>query len=212
MVAVGDPVGSGFIASLARPDGNVTGVSNITTDLTGKQVQLLVEIVPGMSRVGVVHNSNNPAVMLALQEAEDAIRAFGMQLELVDASAPEEFESAFAHLRAEGVKGVLLIADASLVENARRIADLAQKTRIPTAFQRRENVEAGGLFSYGPNLNDQFRRAGHYVDRILKGTKPADLPVEQPTKFELVINLKTAKALGITIPPSILVRADEVIE
>src|SRR5262249_41158528 len=125
MVAVGDPVGSGFIASLARPGGNVTGVSNITTDLTGKQVQLLVEIVPGMSRIGVVHNSNNPAVMLALQEAEDAIHALGMQLELVDASAPEEFESAFAHLRTEGVKSVLLIADASLVENARRIAKLA---------------------------------------------------------------------------------------
>ena len=212
MTNVGDPLGSGFVASLARPGGNVTGVSNISRDLTGKLIQHLVEIVPGMNRVGVVYNASNPVVTVELRETEDAIRALGLQFKIVEASKAEDFESAFARLSTERVNGVVLLADPSLIVSARRIAEVAQKTRLPTAFQRRENVEAGGLLSYGANLNDQLRQAAFYVDRILRGEKPADLPVQQPTKFELVINLKTAKALGLTIPETLLATADEVIQ
>jgi putative ABC transport system substrate-binding protein len=212
MVAVADAVGLGFAASLARPGGNITGVSNMSSDLVGKQIELLIEIVPGMKRLGVVRNPNNPAVALILREAEKAIHTLGLELEVVEASVPEEFDSAFARLNTEGIKGVVLLADASLIEYRNRIAELAQAARLLTAFQRRESVEAGGLLSYGPNLNGMFRQAALYVDRILKGAKPADLPVEQPTKFELIINLKTAKALGLTVPATLLARADEVIE
>jgi putative tryptophan/tyrosine transport system substrate-binding protein len=160
----------------------------------------------------LVANPNNPAVTLLLRETEGAIGTLGLRHEVVEASAAEEFESAFARLSALGVKGVVLLADPSIIENEIRIAEAAQKIRLPTVFQRRENVEAGGLLSYGPHLTGQFRQAAIYVDLILKGARPADLPVEQPTKFELVINLKTAKALGLTVPPILLVRADEVIE
>ena len=212
MMSVGDPLGFGFVASLARPGGNVTGVSNIARDLSGKLMERFVEIVPGMNRVGVVHNARNPAVTFELRETEDAIRALGLQLRIVEASNAEEFESAFARLSTERVNGVVLLADPSLIVSAWRIAEVAQKTRLPTAFQRRENVEAGGLLSYGANLNDQLRQAAFYVDRILRGEKPADLPVQQPTRFELVINLKTAKALGLTIPETLLATADEVIQ
>ena len=165
-----------------------------------------------MNRVGVVHNASNPAVTVELRETEDAIRALGLQFKIVEASNAEDFESAFARLSTERVNGVVLLADPSLIVSARRIAEVAQKTRLPTAFQRRENVEAGGLLSYGANLNDQLRQAAFYVDRILRGEKPADLPVQQPTRFELVINLKTAKALGLTIPEALLATADEVIQ
>jgi len=212
MVGVGDPVGQGFVASLARPGGNVTGVSNISSDLSGKLVELLVEIVPGIKRLGLVRNPDNPQVTVQLRETEEAVRALGLQLEIVEAVAAEDFDSAFARLSTQGVKGVVLLADASLIEYRGRIAELAQKVGLPTVFQRQENVEAGGLLSYGPNLNGQLRQAAFYVDRVFKGTKPADLPVMQPTKFELVINLKTAKALGLTVPPNLLATADEVIE
>jgi ABC-type uncharacterized transport system substrate-binding protein len=146
------------------------------------------------------------------RETENAIRALGLRFEVVDAKSGEEFEAAFQSLSAKGVNGVVLLADPSLVENRRRIAEVALKTQIPTAFQRRESVEAGGLFSYGSSLSDQLRLATLYVDRILKGAKPAELPVEQPTKFELVVNLKTAKSLGLDVPSTLLARADEVIE
>jgi putative ABC transport system substrate-binding protein len=212
MTSVGDPLGLGFVASLARPNGNVTGVSNISRDLSGKLVQHLFEIVPGMNRVGVVHNASNPSATVQLRETEDAIRALGLQLKIVEASNSEEFESAFARLSTERVDGVVLVSDPSLIESARRIAEVAQKSRLPTAFQRRENVEAGGLLSYGASLNDQLRQAAFYVDRILRGEKPGDLPVQQPTRFELVINLKTAKALGLTIPETLLATADQLIE
>jgi putative tryptophan/tyrosine transport system substrate-binding protein len=212
MVAVTDPVALGFVASLARPGGNITGVSNVASDLVGKQVELLVEIVPGMRRIGVVHNPNSPAVTLQLHETEKAIHALGLQLEIVEASISEEFDKAFARLSTEGANGVVLLADPSLIEHGKRIADLAKAARLPTAFQRRESVEAGGLLSYGSSLNDMFRQAALYVDRILKGAKPNDLPVQQPTKFELVINLKTAKVLGLTVPPTMLTQADMVIE
>ena len=165
-------------------------IKRMATDLGGKLVELLVEIAPGMKHVGVVRNPNNPGVTLLLRETEKAIGALGLRLEVMEASAAEEFESAFARLSTLGVKGVVLLADQSIIEHENRIAEVALKTRLPTAFQRRENVEAGGLLSYGP----QF------------------LPVMQPTKFEMVINLKTAKALGLIVPPMLLARADEVIE
>jgi len=212
IVGVGDPVGSGLVTSLARPGGNVTGVSNLASDLSGKLVQLLLEIAPGIRRLGVVHNPDNPGGALLLRQTEEAVRALGLELQVVHARAPKEFEIAFAQLSASGTKGVVLLADPSLIQHAGKIAELAQQAQLPTAFQRRENVDAGGLLSYGPNLSGQFHQAAGHVDRILKGTKPADLPVEQPTRFELVINLKTAKALGIEVPPTLLVRADEVIE
>jgi putative ABC transport system substrate-binding protein len=212
MVGVSDPVGLGFVASLARPGGNITGNSNIARDLSAKLVEVFVEMVPGMNPVGVVRNPDNPGSLVQMEGTQEALRAKGLRLQVVDARNAEEFETAFARLSAEGAKGVVLLADPSLIENGTRIAELAQKTRLPTAFQRRENVEAGGLLSYGPNLNDQFRQAAFYVDRILRGERPADLPVQQPTKFDLVINLKTAKALRLTVPPTLLALADEVIE
>src|SRR6516225_295086 len=212
MVGVGDPVASGFIASLARPGGNITGLSGITVDLSAKLVELFAELVPGMKRVGVVRNPNNPAVTMALRETEDAVHKLNMQVQVVNAQTSDEFERAFAQLSAESVDGVVLLLDPTVIEHSRRIAELAQSARLPTAFQRRENVDAGGLFSYGPDLNNQFRQAAFYVDRILKGEKPAELPVMQPTKIELVINLKTAKALGLTVPMIMQMTADEVIE
>jgi putative tryptophan/tyrosine transport system substrate-binding protein len=213
MVGVGDPVGSGFIASLARPGGNTTGLTNIAVELMAKLMELFVELVPGMKRVGVVQNPNNPLFATpALRKIEDAVRKLNMQVEVVDAQTSDEFERAFAQLSAKSADGVLVLGDPAVVEQSRRIAELAQSARLPTAFQRRENVDAGGLLSYGPDLKDQFRQAAFYVDRILKGEKPAELPVMQPTKFELVINLKTAKALGLTVPLIMQMTADEVIE
>jgi putative ABC transport system substrate-binding protein len=212
ILGVSDPVGLGFVASLARPGGNITGVSNVASDLSAKLVEVFVEMVPGMNRVGVIRNPGNPGAVVQMSGTQDALRAMGLQFQVVDAHAADEFETAFARLSREAVKGVVLLADPSVIEHARGIAELAKKTRLPTAFQRRENVEAGGLFSYGANLNDQFRQAAIYVDRILKGARPAELPVEQPTKFELVINLKTARALSLTVPPNLLAIADEVIE
>jgi ABC-type uncharacterized transport system substrate-binding protein len=212
MIAVGDPVGSGFIASLARPGGNITGLTNISIDLSAKLMELFAELVPGMKRVGVVHNPNNPAVTMALRETEDAVRKLNMQVRVVNAQTSDEFERAFAQLSAESVDGVVVLSDSTVIEHSRRIAEFAQSARLPTAFQRRENVDAGGLFSYGPDLNTQFRQAAFYVDRILKGENPAELPVQQPTKVELVINLKTAKALGLTVPTIMQMTAADVIE
>jgi len=212
MASVGDPVGSGFIASLARPGGNITGLSNIQVDLSAKLMELFAELVPGMKRVGVVHNPNNPAVTMALRETEDAIRKLNMQVQVVNAQTSDEFDRAFAQLSAESVGGVVVLANPTVIEHSRRIAELAQSARLPTAFSRRENVDAGGLLSYGADLNNDFRQSAFYVDRILKGEKPADLPVMQPTKVELVINLKTAKALGVTVPLIMQMTADELIE
>jgi putative ABC transport system substrate-binding protein len=212
MVGVGDPVGSGFIASLARPGGNITGLTNIAVDLSAKLMEQFAELVPGLKRVGVVQNSNNPGTAMLLRETEDAVRRLNMQVQVVNAQTSDEFDRAFAQLSAESVGGVVVIPDPAVIEHSRRIAELAQSARLPTAFQRRENVDAGGLLSYGPDLNNQFRQATFYVDRILKGEKPAELPVMQPTKVELVINLKTAKALGVTVPLIMQMTADEVIE
>jgi len=213
VMVVGDPVASGFIASLARPGGNITGLTIITVELSAKLMELFVELVPGMKRVGVLRNPNNPALSVMLRETEGAVRKLNMQVEVVvDAQTSDEFERAFAQLRAKSVDGVVLLADPTVIEHSQRIAELAQSARLPTAFQRRENVDAGGLLSYGPDLNNQLRQAAFYVDRILKGEKPAELPVMRPTKFELVINLKTAKALGLTVPLIMQMTADELIE
>ena len=212
MAGSGDPVRYGLVASLARPGGNITGTSLMSPNLSSKLVELLVEIVPETNRIGVVHNPNNPAATEVMQETQKAIRALGLEFEVIEASVLEEFERAFELLSTKGVKGVILVPDPSVIEHGAKIAELAQKARLPTVFERRENVEAGGLLSYGASLNEVLRHTAFYVDRILKGARPAELPVEQPTKFELVINLKTAKALGLTVPPSLLSRADEIIE
>jgi len=212
MVAVADPVGFGFITSLARPGGNITGLTIIAVELSAKVMELFAELVPGMKRVGVVRNPNNPAATPMLRETEDAVRKLNMQVQVVDARTLDEFERAFALLRANSADGVVLLGDPTLIEHSRRIAELAQSARLPTAFSRRENVDAGGLFSYGVDINSQFRQAAFYVDRILKGEKPAELPVQAPTKFELVINVKTAKALGLTVPLIMQMTADELIE
>jgi len=210
MVGPGDPISSGFIASLARPGGNITGLSSVGVDLSAKLMELFVELAPGMKRVGVFHNPNNPIGYL--RETEDAIRKLNMQVEVVNAQTSDEFDRAFAQLRTKSADGVVVVPDSTSIVHSRRIAELALSARLPTAFGRRENVDAGGLFSYGSDLNNQFRQAAFYVDRILKGEKPAELPVMQPTKIELVINLKTAKALGLTVPLIMQMTADELIE
>jgi len=211
-VGVTDPVGQGLVAGLARPGANVTGIANFASDLSGKMIELLREIVPDARRLGAVRNPDNPGVAFQLSQLMDAARALGLEFQVVDARVPAEFEAAFAQLRQGGIQGVVMVADSSVLEHADAIAALAQQARLPTVFQRRENVEAGGLLSYGPNIRDAFRQVAGHVDRILKGVRPGDIPVEQPTKIELVINLKTAKAIGLEVPWFLQQRADEVIE
>jgi ABC-type uncharacterized transport system substrate-binding protein len=212
MVGVSDPMGLGFVRNLARPGGNITGVSNLAADISTKVVELLNDIVPSSKHIGIIFNPNNPASPLQLSGAEAGVRALGLKVTRAGASTPEDYRRAFERLNAERVQGVVLLADPSLIDHAAQIADLAKTARLPTVFQRRENVEAGGLLSYGSNLRGEFRQAANYVDRILRGASPAELPVEQPTTFELVINLKTAKAIDLSMPRSLLERADEVIE
>jgi putative ABC transport system substrate-binding protein len=212
MTVVSDPVESDFVASLARPGGNVTGLSLMHPELSGKRLQLLKEVVPKVSRVAVLSDPSNPITPPLLRETEAAARALGVQLQLVEARGPTEFDSGFSAMT-RGRAGALVVLPNSIFQNERRrIAALAAKSRVPAIYAWREAVDAGGLMAYGANLPDIFRRAATYVDKILKGAKPADLPVEQPTRFELVINLKTAKALGLTIPQSVLIRADQVIQ
>ena len=213
MIAVRDPVGTGLIASLARPGGNVTGVSGSAgLEIVAKQLELLKETVPKIRRVAILSNPANAYHQLAIREVNVAARSLGVQLQLLEARGPNEFDGAFAAMAKERVGALLVLSDAMLNSHRTRLADLAARSRLPAAYGVRESVEAGGLMSYGPSFLDLYRRSAAYVDKILKGAKPADLPVEQPTKFELVINLKTAKALGLTIPPSLLQRADQVIE
>ena len=207
-----DPVGSGLVASLARPGKNVTGPSLFSPELVGKQLQLLKEAVPGTSRVAVLSNPTIPLHALLLREAEVAARSLKVQLQVLEARAPGDFASAFSAMTKDRVGGLIVLGGAMFFAQRTRIVELAAQSRLPAMYGVRENAEAGGLMAYGPNLRESFRRASTYVDKILKGAKPADLPVEQPTKFELVINLRTAKALGLTIPQSLLLRADEVIE
>ena len=208
----GDPVGSGLVASLAQPGGNVTGLSNVAAELGGKQLQLLKEAVPAVSRVAVLYNPLNPATTPMLRGTEEAARSFAVQLQALKVRTPNELASAFPAMVRGRADALVVLPDALFITEQAQLLTLAAKNRLPAMYQQREIVEAGGLMSYGPNFPAQFRRAATFVDRILKGTKPADLPVEQPTKFELVINLKSAKALRLTIPQSVLARADQFIE
>jgi putative ABC transport system substrate-binding protein len=212
MVAGADPVGSGLVASLARPGGNLTGSSALSPELSGKRLQLLTEALPGVSRVAVLWNPADPAKALDVRETQAAGQALGVQLQLLEVRGSEEFERAFAAMTTEHAEALITLGDPLTVSHRMRIVDLAAKSRLPTMYDVREFVEAGGLMAYGPSLPDLFRHAAAYVDKILKGAKPGTLPVEQPMKFELIINLKTAKALGLTIPPSVLFLADRVIQ
>ncbi|MGH7773431.1 MAG: ABC transporter substrate-binding protein [Candidatus Binatia bacterium] len=207
-----DPVGSGFVASLARPGGNITGLSTLAPELSGKQLELLKETIPKLSRVAVFGTSTRAGNAQALKEIELAAGAFGVQLQYLDVLGPKDIETAFRAASKGRADAVLMMVAGGIANSQRtQIAELAVKSRLPAIYDRSEFVDDGGLMSYGVNRSDLARRAATYVDKILKGTKPADLPVEQPTKFELVINLKAAKQIGLTIPPNVLVRADRVI-
>ena len=212
MSVVNDPVGSGLVPGLAHPRGNVTGLTIMTSDLVGKQLGLLKELLPRISRVVLLGNPANPGTAPQVREAEDAAPALGVRVQILEARVPREIDDAFAAMTRERPGALLTLDDAIFTNQVRQIAELAAKQRLPAIYGTREYTEAGGLIAYGTNRLELERRAATYVDKILKGAKPADLRVEQPTKFELVINVKTAKALGLTIPPSLLARADDVIQ
>ena len=210
MVSVPDPVAAGLVASLARPGGNVTGLTRETRELVGKNLELLKEALPGTDRIGVLVNPTDPLKSAVVADAKEAAKTLGVQLTFVEAGTTE-IERAFSSLRTERIGAVLVLGGAGFYLNRTSIVGLALTNHLPSMFQNREFVEAGGLVSYAPSTVANYRRAAFFVDKILKGAKPTDLPVEQPTQFELVINLKTAKALGLTIPQSLLGRADEVV-
>jgi putative tryptophan/tyrosine transport system substrate-binding protein len=212
IAAADDPIVTGLVASLARPGGNITGVSMNAHELVGKQLQLLREVVPKVSLAAVLWDPANRAHAHQLREAEAAALTLGVRLRPLEAQNSEEIEGAFAAAKTQHVGALLVLADSMFLFQRDRIASLAAKDRLPTVYGLRWHAEAGGLMAYGANQLVQSRRLAVYVDRILKGAKPGDLPIEQATQFELVINLKTAKAMGLTIPPSLLGRADEVIE
>jgi putative ABC transport system substrate-binding protein len=207
-----DPVASGLVTSVARPGGNITGLSLMAPDLVGKQLAILKEVVPTVSRVALLGNPVNTGNAPQLRHAQETARALGMRLQFLEARGPSEIDGAFAAMTRERAGAVIVLVDGMLADHRTRIADLAVKNRLPAVYGLSDYPEAGGLMAYGPSVLDRFRRAATYVDKILKGAKPAELPVEQPTKFELVINLKTAKALGLTIPQLLLQRAHQVIE
>jgi putative ABC transport system substrate-binding protein len=213
--AAADPVTDGLVTSLARPGGNVTGLASLNPELIGKCLEQLKQAVPGVNRVAVLWPPGGLGERTdkdMLKGAEVAARALGMRLQFVEARGPDDFDRAFSEMTKARAGALTVLPSTMFLNERRRLVDLAAKNRLPTVFPNRESVDAGGLMSYGANIADNFRRAAVYVDKILKGANPADLPIEQPTKFELVINLKTAKALGLTIPPSVLGRADQVIE
>jgi putative ABC transport system substrate-binding protein len=213
MAASEDPVGRGFVASLAHPGGNITGLSSLQPGLTAKQLELLKEIVPKLSRVAALWDMDTPSQRAFLRETEAAARALGLQLQSLPVRGPKaDFESAFRAPTSGRAGALSIVSGPVFLAHRAALVDLAARNRLPAVYNRREYVDAGGLISYGPNLPDMHRRAATYVDKILKGAKPRDLPVEQPTKFELIVNGKAAKALGVTIPPSVLLRADQIIE
>jgi putative ABC transport system substrate-binding protein len=207
-----DPVGNGFVSSLARPGGNITGLSTLSPELSGKQLELLKEIIPRLSRLTVLANSSEPANAKTLREIQLAAAGFGVQFQSLDVLDSSDLQTAFRVTTQAPTDALLVLASAVLTDHRTEIANLAIRRRLPTMSFSGVWVESGGLMSYGPSLPDLARRAATYVEKILKGAKPADLPVEQPTKFELVINLKTAKQIGLTIPPNVLARADRVIK
>jgi len=206
-----DPVGNGFVASLGRPGGNITGMASLSPELSGKRLELLKEIVPKLSRVAVIGTSTNPGNAQSLRETEFAAVTFGVKLQYVDVLDPEHIETAFRAASNGRAEAILALGGPVLADRRTQLMDLAVKSRLPAIYWRSDIVGAGGLMSYGVYSPDLDRRAASYVDRILKGAKPGDLPVEQPTKFEFVINLKAAKQIGLTIPPNVLARADKVI-
>jgi putative tryptophan/tyrosine transport system substrate-binding protein len=206
-----DPVGTGLVASLSRPGGNVTGLSVQQTDTVSKRLELLREIVPGLNRLAIMANAGGPGAMLEMAEVRDTARSLGFEVSTIEIRRVEDIALAFDALKGR-VQALYVSTDPLMFTNRIRINTLAQGAQLSTMYSQREYVEVGGLISYGANLPDLFRRAGDFVDKILRGTKPADIPVEQPTKFDLVINLITAKALGLEVPPTLLARADEVIE
>jgi putative tryptophan/tyrosine transport system substrate-binding protein len=207
-----DPVGSGFAASLARPGGNITGLATLDPELSGKQLELLREIAPKLSRVGVLGDVTRPGTPQALREINVAAGAFGAQVQYLEVRGPKDIETAFRAASKERAEAVLVLANPVLISQRRLVIDFAIKSRLPAIYPRPEYVEDGGLVFYGASITDLYRRAATYVDKILKGANPADLPIEQPKKFELIINLKTAKQIGLTIPPNVLARADKVIK
>ena len=207
-----DPVGVGHVASLARPGGNITGVSMLMTDLSVKKLDLLKETVPGATRIAILWNPTTPSHPPALKAVEAAARTLGVQLQMVEARILEEFEAAFSAMTRDRAGAFLVLASPVYFTQRARLAELALKHRLPGIFDFKQDAEAGGLMSYGADINDNFRRSAAYVDKILRGAKPADLPVEQASKYELVINLKTARSLGLSFPQSVLIRADRVIE
>ena len=207
-----DPVGSGFAVSLARPGGNITGLSTISPEISGKRLELLKEVVPSLSRVAVFGSSAEPANAQLLQETELAARALRVQLQYLNILGPKDFETAFRAASKGRAEALLALNSSVTASHRREIVDLVVKSRLPAIYYSEEWVDVGGLMTYGVSINDLYRRAATYVDKILKGAKPADLPVEQPTKFELVINLKTAKQIGLTIPPEVLARANKLIK
>jgi putative tryptophan/tyrosine transport system substrate-binding protein len=209
-VAAIDPIATGVVTSLARPGGNVTGLTAVFADLTGKRLELLKEMLPNVSRFALLSRPGNPGHTQYVQQTQIAARILRVELEVLQANSPDDFEPAFRN--AKGAGALIQIDDAMFTSHRVRLVELAARHRIPGAYGLREFVDLGGFVALGPSYPDLYRRAATYVDKILKGAKPADLPVEQPTKFELIINLKTANALGLTIPPSLLARADEVIE
>ena len=212
MSGIVDPLQTGLVTGLGRPGKNATGLSLMAPEVIGKQMQLLKELVPKSSRVAVLWNPDSASNKVQLREAETIARALGLRLQALETRGADDLDSAFTAMARQRADAVIVLVDGVLIDNRTRIAQLAQKGRLPAVYGLREHVEAGGLMFYGSNIADMNRRAAIFVDRILKGAKPSDLPVEQPTKFELTINLKTAIALGLTIPPSLLARADQVIE
>jgi putative tryptophan/tyrosine transport system substrate-binding protein len=211
-VGVADPVGAGMVASLARPGRNVTGVSNIARDLNAKLVEFLAQVVPGIRTVAVLRNPTNASTLAQFEEAAAAARTLRLEPMAFEASRLDDLEPAFAAMARARVDGLIVIPDPMFLSGRERIAELANRHRIPSAYARREAAEAGGLLAYGANLAEQTTLAAAYVDRILKGANPAEMPIELPTRLELVVNLKTARALGLTIPQSLLLRADRTIE
>ena len=208
-----DPVGTGFVASLARPGGNVTGLSNVSADLSGKRLELLREVVPGLSRVAFLWNPDARGTVLDYKESEAAATSLHLEHQSVEVSSPADLDRAFSTVKSQRAQAVIVApGNPAMFSNRAAVASFARRSRLPSMYGLKEYVDAGGLMSYGPSLPAMYRRTATYVDKILKGAKPGDLPVERPTKFELIINLKAAKALGLTIPQSLLQRADQVIE
>ena len=212
MAVSNDPVGTGLVASLNRPGGNITGLSILTGELVSKWLQLLTEIVPGLARVAVLSNPLNPSSAPLLEQTKAAAQSLGVEIHVAEVQGPDRFESAFAAIKAARAGALIVLPDGMLYSQHPRIVTFSAASHLPALFGQKEVVEAGGLIAYGPNIPASFRRSAAYVDKILQGAKPADLPVEQPTIFELVVNLETARAIGLTVPASILLRADEEIE